>query len=91
MSHRRAARTCRISRSVQSVDTVTGRNGRLDDLLDHHPIVVLLTVGQFIIGDEERMGVATLCYLAGEWTQSKSKGRWRDSIIGARAAGHARC
>jgi hypothetical protein len=35
--------------------------------------------------------VATLRYLAGGWTQSKPKGRCRDSIIGARAAGHERC
>src|SRR5262249_4851533 len=57
MSHRRAARTCCISRSVQSIDTVAKRNNRPDDLLDHHAIVVLLAVGQFIIGNEGRMGL----------------------------------
>ena len=57
MSHRRAARTCCISRSVQSVDTVAKRNNRPDDLLDHHAIVVILAVGQFIMGNEGRMGL----------------------------------
>src|SRR5262245_49818066 len=33
------------------------RNNRPDDLLDHHAIVVLLAVGQFIIGNEGRMGL----------------------------------